>query len=244
MRGPTHSAMAAVWLLFYSLAVPIGVAQSSAGTIRFIRAFVVDDRLSALRREPDLRSRVVQRLRIGREVFIYGLRSGKGGQPDFYRVALSRRTRGWIHRSAVAVPNRSGEDERVLRLAEEAENGFDRIVLCRLLSDHFKRSPLAALSLLRLAEEAERAAASLSARARRRLSGIDKDGLNARDYYLSDAGLDRYSRLGVGFDFDEAAARYVYDGQAYRDIIRRYPRTPEARIARARLEARAGRPGQ
>jgi hypothetical protein len=140
------------------------------------------------------------------------------------------------------VPHRAGEDERVLSLADAADNGLDRIALCRLLSDHFNRSPLISRALLRLAEEAERAAASLTARARRRLSGLGLDERGAREYYLSDTGLDRYSRLGVGFDFDEAAARYVYDGQAYRDIIRRFPRSPEARTARERLEVIAKGP--
>ena len=38
-----------------------------------------------------------------------------------------------------------------------------------------------------------------------------------------------------------AAAEYVYDGQAYRDIIRRAPLSPEARAARDRLDTAAGR---
>jgi hypothetical protein len=95
--------------------------------------------------------------------------------------------------------------------------------------------------MLKLAEEAERASVSLSARARRRLAGLAGDDHRARDYYLNDAGLDRYSRLGVRFDFNEAASLYVYDGQAYRDIIRRFPRSAESAIARERLEKKAAR---
>jgi hypothetical protein len=139
------------------------------------------------------------------------------------------------------VPHRAGEDERVLRLAEAADSGTDRILLCRLLIDHFNRSPLIARAMLKLAEEAERASVSLSARARRRLAGLAGDDHRARDYYLNDAGLDRYSRLGVRFDFNEAASLYVYDGQAYRDIIRRFPRSAESAIARERLEKKAAR---
>jgi hypothetical protein len=174
-------------------------------------------------------------------VFIFGMSPGKDGQPAFYRVAVSRRTRGWVHRAAVVRPDRAGEDERLLRLANSADNGLDRIVLCRLLVEHFNRSPLVPRALLELGAEAERAAASVGARARKRLSNLEKDDRMARDYFLSDAGLDRYSRLGVRFDFDEAAAEYIYDGQAYRDIIRRAPLSPEARAARDRLDTAAGR---
>jgi hypothetical protein len=169
------------------------------------------------------------------------MKPGKDGLPAFYRVVVSRRTRGWVHQAAIVRPDRAGEDERLLRLANSADSGIDRIVLCRLLIDHFNRSPLIPRALLELAEEAERAASSVSERARRRLSRLGKDGHMARDYYLSDAGLDRYSRLGLRFDFDEAAAEYVYDGQAYRDIIRRSPLSPEARVARDRLDLVARR---
>ena len=41
---------------------------------RLVKAFVVDDRLSVLRREADVRSQVVQRLRLGRPVYIIGSR--------------------------------------------------------------------------------------------------------------------------------------------------------------------------
>jgi hypothetical protein len=48
-------------------------------------------------------------------------------------------------------------------------------------------------------------------------------------------GLDRYRRQGIVFDFDAAARRFRYDGAAFREILRRYPRSPEASEARARL---------
>jgi hypothetical protein len=113
---------------------------------------------------------------------------------------------------------------------------FDRIALCRLFLDHFKRSPLAARALLLMAEEADRAAVSLSRRAAARAEGVDLSKLKVplRDLYLSDPGLDRYSRLRVKFDFDEAKGRYVYDGQAYFELMRRFPNSPEAARARSR----------
>jgi hypothetical protein len=55
-------------------------------------------------------------------------------------------------------------------------------------------------------------------------------------YYLNYSGLDRYNRQGVTFTFDRAARQFHYDGAAWREIVRRYPRSPEAAEARNRLE--------
>jgi uncharacterized protein YgiM (DUF1202 family) len=191
-------------------------AQGQAGEpaaswrARFLKAYVIDDRLSALRREPSLQSRVMRRLRAGRRVFILETKSGPHHQPKFYRVAVTRRTRGWVHWAALAVPGRAGEDERVMGLVESA-GGIERVALCRLFVELFGRSALVPRALLAMAEEAERSAEALTARAHRRLKGVEAKtgGASLRDYYLSDPGLDRYSRLGVGFDFDAASGRYV-----------------------------------
>jgi hypothetical protein len=53
---------------------------------------------------------------------------------------------------------------------------------------------------------------------------------------LNYAGLDRYNRIGITFDYDTAAERIVYDGAAYRELLRKYPRSAEANEARQRLE--------
>ncbi|MEK6285598.1 MAG: hypothetical protein AABO57_07645 [Acidobacteriota bacterium] len=210
--------------------------QGGRGT--YLKAFVVDDRLSALRREPDLRSEVVRRLRLGRTVFIVGASNPKTGQPRFCRVAVTRRTRGWLHPAALAVQGRGGEDQRMMRLIENASDGLDRILLCRILIERFSQSQLVPRALLLLGEEAERAAETLSQRARKRLAEVRGGTGSARlsEYYLNDAGLDRYSKLRVVFDFNEFIAEYVYDGGAYRDIVRRFPQGEEARLARQRLE--------
>jgi hypothetical protein len=52
---------------------------------------------------------------------------------------------------------------------------------------------------------------------------------------MSDPGLDRFSKLGVHFDYSEKSGEYVYDGQAYRDLIRRFPKSQEAIIAHQQL---------
>lgn len=211
--------------------------SSQTKRFRLIKAFVVDDRLSALRHEADIQSPVTQRLRLGRQVFVINTRNGPGDKNEFCRIAVTRRTRGWIHRSALASPALAGEDARVMELIDTYK-GLDKLTLCRLFAEQFRRSPLLSKAMLIMAQEADRAAASLNRGATRRLSGINR-GINLslkRDYYLSDPGLDRYSKLGIKFDFDENAGKYFYDGQAYRDIIRLFPRSDEASHARTRLE--------
>jgi hypothetical protein len=205
---------------------------------RFLKAFVVDDRLSVLRRDADLKSQALHRLRLGRPVYIVGSSTRKAGEPRFYRVAVTRRTRGWIHASAVAIPGRAGEDKRVLQLAETAGDGFDRIALCLLLNERFKTSPLVPQALLMIAGEAERAVSTLSKRAGKRVATMNPEIANApqRDYYLNDTALDRFSKLRISFDFDEQAGEYVYDGAAYRAVIKRFPASDSAKIARQRLE--------
>ena len=125
----------------------------------------------------------------------------------------------------------------MLRLAENASDGFDRITLCLLLIERFKSSPLVPTALLTMAAEAERVAPMLSERAAKRAPAIDPRTANAslRDYYLNDAVLDRYSKLRVSFNFDEAAGQYIYDGWAYRVIIKRFPASEVAKTARERL---------
>lgn len=219
-------------------------SSSPTSRIRFTKAFIVDDRLSALRREADIKSQVIHRLRLGRPVFIIESKGGGSDRPKFYRVAVTRRTRGWIHESALAIPTRPNEDQRLIRLITGARDGLDRIALCRLFLEQFNRSPLAPRALLALAEEATHASVTLSQNARKRMKDIDDRSDNVRDYYLSDAGLDRYSKLGVAFDFKPSTAEYVYDGRAYREIVKRFPRSAEAEQARKQLDSAGQRLAQ
>lgn len=213
-----------------------GSVQAPAGRARYLKAFVINERLSALRREPSVQSEVIRRLRLGRTVFIVSTSKPKGGQPRFCRVAVTRRTRGWIHKSALAVQSRTGEDQRIMTLIKDSSDGIDRITLCRMLIGRFSQSPLVPRAMLLLGEEAERVAETLSQRTRRRLAEVRRADASLRDYYLSDAGLDRYSRLGIVFDYDESTSEFVYDGKAYREIVRRFPEGEEAKLAWQRLE--------
>jgi hypothetical protein len=88
--------------------------------------------------------------------------------------------------------------------------------------------------LLLLGDMAEEMAARLSTEAARRL----KVGLGDApefSYYLNHTGLDRYNRQRVGFVFDKSTKRFHYDGAAWRELIRRHPRSPEAAEARKRI---------
>ena len=56
-------------------------------------------------------------------------------------------------------------------------------------------------------------------------------------YFMNYSGLDRYNRQGVKFVFDRSAKKFHYDGAAWRELVQRYPQSPEAAEARNRLEA-------
>ena len=86
-----------------------------------------------------------------------------------------------------------------------------------------------------LGDAAEETAAKLSKDAARRLNGNIGDAPEF-SYYLNHSGLDRYNRLRIGFIFNNATKRLQYDGAAWRELIRRYPKTSEALEARKRME--------
>jgi len=213
-------------------------ALAQGGRAHFTKAFIIDERLSALRRDADMTSPVVHRLRIGRPVYVIGSKSEGPKQARFYRVAVTRRTRGWLHEAAIVVPGRAGEDVRMMKLIEGTGDGLDRIALCRLFLEHFSRSSSTPRALFVIGEAADRAAATLTEHARRRLKNLDEQNANVarRDYYLNDVGLDRYSKLGVAFDFRDDSTQYVYDGKAYREVLKRFPHSEEAQVARDRLD--------
>ena len=195
-------------------------------------AIVVDERLAAVRATPQLTGRLVRRLGRGRLVAIRSMRSGSDGV-TFFLVNVSSRTHGWIQRESVVSPSRTGDDRRLLDLIHSSE-GFDRISRARIFLDHFARSPMRPEVLLLLGDTAEDAAEKLSRSALRRMNHLG----NAPEfaYYLNYTGLDRYNRLRITFVFDQSTKRFHYDGAAWREVIRRYPKSREAPEARKRLE--------
>jgi hypothetical protein len=203
------------------------------------RAIIYDERLSALRTAPDVKAQLVSRLHREREVGIIGAaRSTKGG-PLFYPVAVSRNMRGWIIAEALARPQQRQDAMRLMSLLEDTKDDFGRARLARLCADQYRGLELAPRALLILGAAAEQAANKLSRDARKRVGDPDETldkYVSERDYMLNYVGLDRYNKLGVTFDYDETKGQLIYDGAAYQEILRKYPRSVEAAEAKARLE--------
>ena len=195
-------------------------------------AVVVDERLAALRGTPQLNGTLVRRLSRGRLVAVRSARTNADGI-TFVLVNVSSRTHGWIQRDALVSPSRSGDDRKLVVLIQRSQ-GFERLARARIFLDHFPRSSLRPEVLLLIGDTAEALAARLSRDASRRL-GDDLGEAPEFSYYLNYTGLDRYNRQRVGFVFDKTTKRFHYDGAAWRELIRRYPRSREASIARDRL---------
>ena len=202
-------------------------------------AVVVDERLSALRAAPDLTAKLLERLSRGHLVSIRGERTTADGL-KFYRVALSRRTFGWLQSDAVVVPWRAGDDRRLLTLLENSDD-FDRIVRARTFLDAFPQSLLRPKVLAMYAGEAEDVADKLTRDAGRRFTKSELPSIGAPEfsYYLNYNGLDRYNREGITFLFDRTTKKFSYNGAAWREILKRYPNSPEAVEARKHLETLA-----
>jgi hypothetical protein len=201
---------------------------------------VVDERLSALRDAPQLSANLLQRLGRGRFVAVTGERGSRDGV-TFYHVALTSRTSGWIQADALVRPTRAGDDERLLRLIRGSEE-FDRLARARIFLESFQRSTLRPAVLLIFGDTAEEAAAKLTREAVRRLDEqeMSAGGAPLASYFLNFNGLDRFRRQDIIFTFNAASKQYHYDGAAWREILRRYPHSPEAAYARQRLETLSG----
>jgi hypothetical protein len=224
-----HNLTLCLCLLFLFQGVTIAQRKPPAGGRL---AVVVEERLAALRATPQLNGRLVRRLGRGRMVAIRSAKKSADGI-TFFLVNVTSRTHGWIQREAVASPARAGDDQRLLRLIERSQ-GFDRISRARIFLDHFTRSPLRPEVLLLLGDTAKEIAKQLSTDAARRLKD-DPGEAPEFSYYLNYTGLDRYNRQRVGFIFDRQTKRFHYDGAAWRELIRRYPKTSQAVEAKKRL---------
>jgi len=199
-------------------------------------AVVADERLAALRSVPEPSARLLRRLSRGRFVSIRGASRSRDGLV-FYHVVVTRRTSGWLQSEALIASWRTGDDQRLLGLIGGADE-FDRVARARVFLDAFPRSSFRPQVLLVYGDAAEEAAAKLSREAERRFERreLPANGAPEFSYYLNYSGLDRYNRQGVIFTFDRSAKKFHYDGAAWREIMQRYPKSPEAAEARKRLE--------
>jgi hypothetical protein len=151
---------------------------------------------------------------------------------------VTSRTNGWIQSDDVAAPSRAGDDARLLRLIKGSED-FDRIARARIFLDNFTFSALRPEVLMIYALAAEDIAARLSRDAARRLdeNEMNAGGAPLHSYYLNFNELDRYNRQGVTFLFDAGEKKFRYDGEAWQELVHRYPRSAQAVEARKRLAA-------
>ncbi len=223
--------LAVILLVFLTFQVQV-LAQRKAPAGGPI-AVVVDERLSALRATPQLNGKLVRRLGRGRLVAIRSAKSNSG--VTFLFVNVTRRTRGWIQRESVVSPSRAGDDRRLFSLIQNS-HGFDRIARARIFLDHFRRSPLRPAVLLLIGDTAEELASKLI----RKPNSVELEAPEFT-YYLNHPSLDRYNRQSVHFIFNSSTKRYHYNGDAWRLLIRHHPNTPEALIARQRLQELAKR---
>ena len=200
-------------------------------------AVVVDERLSALRATPELSGLLLRRMGRGSYVAIKGEKRSREGV-NFYRINVTSRTSGWIQREAVVSPARAGDDARLLRLIK-ASDDFDRVARARIFLDNFSASELRPEVLLLYSRTADDIAGHLSREALRRLDAeeMNAGGAPLFSYFLNYGGLDRYNRQGITFVFDSRESVLRYDGEGWRELIHRYPRTIEAAEARKRLES-------
>jgi hypothetical protein len=220
-------------LIFFVCIPIIGFAQKQTPPAGGRLAVVVDERLAALRATPQLTGKLVRRLGRGRMVAIRSMKTSPEGI-SFFLVNVTRRTRGWIQREAVVSPSRKGDDDRLLHLIQGSQD-FDRLSRARIFLDHFSRSSLRPAVLLLLGDSAEQAAEKISKTAARTMKNLG----DAPDfsYYMNYSGLDRYNRLRVTFVFNQSTKHLHYDGAAWRELIRRYPNSPEASEAQKRVKA-------
>ena len=107
----------------------------------------------------------------------------------------------------------------------------------KIFLDLFPRSALRPKVLLIYGDAAEEAPVKLSREAERRFERreLPNGGAPEYSYYLNSSSLDRYNRQGVTFTFDRTAKHFHYEGGAWREIMRRYPASPEAGEAKTRL---------
>jgi hypothetical protein len=194
---------------------------------------VVDERLAALRQTPQLTGTLIRRLSRGRLVAIRSSKTTTDGIV-FFLVNVTTRTHGWIQREALVSPTRAEDDGRLLKLIN-ASSGFDRIARARIFLDYFPRSPLRPQVLLLLSTTAEEQAAKLTSDAAKRLNNTTANAPEFT-YFLNYPALDRYNRQRVKFVFDKTSRRFHYDGAALRELLLRYPKTPEAATARIHLQ--------
>ena len=199
-------------------------------------AIVIDETLSVLRVNPSLFSQSVQRMHRGRKVQILGMTEADGVK--FYRVTAPPANFGWVQADAVFGRFRAADEERLARFVQ-ASNGFDQIETAVEFFNLYPNSKFRPSILLLYGDLLEEVSAKLSTDATRRLKRAEMAASAAplHSYYLNYVSLDRYRKLGVVFLFNSATKQFHYDGASWKEIITKFPTSPEAAEAQKRLDA-------
>lgn len=214
---------------------PVSNSRSSAGDAART-AVVVDENLSVLRMRPSLFAEPVQRMRRGRRVQILGSAEADGVR--FYKVSVPPSRSGWVQSEAVFARTRRADEERLARLILAAD-GFDQIEMAGAFLEIYPASDLRPPILLLIGDLLEDAASKLSRDATSRLSrrAMTASGAPVHSYYLNFNMIDRYRRMGVTFLFNSSLRTFHYDGETWKELVRRFPTTTEAAEAKKRLDS-------
>ena len=199
-------------------------------------AVVIDETLSVLRVNPSLFSEAVQRMHRGRKVQIQEVKEADGVK--FYRVTAPPSNVGWVQADAVFGKFRPSDEERLSKFVQ-AESGFDQIEAAVEFFELYPNSKFRPAILLLYGDLLEEISAKLSLDATKKLKRLEMAASAAplHSYYLNYVSLDRYRKLGVVFLFNSTFKKFHYDGASWKEIIAKFPSSPEAAEARNRLDS-------
>jgi hypothetical protein len=200
------------------------------------KGIVVDEKLSLLRIQPSLYADSVQRMRIGRDVVITGLKEADG--VTFYKVNALPNHKGWVQAEAIVTKVRRGDDERFARIVQ-ANDGFEQLELAQMFLETFPKSTLRPPILLLYGDLIEEHARKLSTDATKRLVRREMAASAAplHSYYLNYVSLDRFRKLGIVFLFNIATRQFHYNGAAWEEIVTKFPTSSEVEEAKKRLDS-------
>ncbi|QQS34282.1 MAG: SH3 domain-containing protein [Acidobacteriota bacterium] len=247
MKGRVHLKICfAAWLLLLLSSVSENIGQtrrpatnqrnavSAKDPLVGKTAIVMDELLSVLRREPSLFSEAVHRMQRGRQVSILGTREADG--VTFLKVKALPSSEGWVQSEAVISAARPQDEERGAMIVQ-ALAGFEQVEAGVQYFKLFPNSRFRPTLLLIFGDTLEDIATNITRDAGRRLRRKEMAASAApmHSYYLNFVMLDRYRKLGIRFLFNPKTRNYHYDGQAWSEIVSKFPDSTEAAAARERL---------
>ncbi|KXK00864.1 MAG: hypothetical protein UZ17_ACD001001916 [Acidobacteria bacterium OLB17] len=171
----------------------------------------------------------------GRTVRIQDVKEADGVK--FYKVIAPPQNYGWVQAEALFFSSRQEDEERLAKLVL-ASTGFDKIEIAGQFLKLYPKASLRPGILLLYGDIIEEAALKLTKDANSRLKRAEMAASSAplHSYFLNFNMLDRYRKEGIVFLFDTEARAFHYDGAAWMEILKSYPRSDEAALAKKRLE--------